>query len=104
MTTCCRFDEIPSFLARLCLEKRRKYSDGLVREKPNTAVDVDTEEMRKWRGLSQSEMDLCWKNLVERMEEEVLNKYEVEESKKMLSEVEVLLWNGEGSAKARNTE
>ena len=53
-----------------------------MREKPNIAVEVDTEEMRKWRGLTQSEMDLCWKHLAERMEEEVLSKYEVEESKK----------------------
>ena len=59
-----------------------------MKEKPNIAVEVDTEEMRKWRGLSQSEMDLCWKNWVERMEEEVLNKYEVEESPKRLSERE----------------
>ena len=49
-------------------------------------------------------MDQCWKNSAERMEEEVLNKYEVEESKKRLSEVEVLPWNGEGCPKARNTE
>ena len=27
------------------------------------------------------EMDLCWKKLAERMEEEVLEKYKVEESK-----------------------
>ena len=27
-------------------------------------------------------MDLCWKKLAERMEEEVLDKYKVEESKK----------------------
>ena len=38
--------------------------------------------MRKWRGLSQSEMDLCWKDLAGRMEEEVLDKYKVEESKR----------------------
>ena len=37
--------------------------------------------MRKRRGPSQSEMDQCWKMLAERMEEEVLDKYEVEESK-----------------------
>ena len=73
-----------------------------MKEKPNIAVEADTEEMRKWRGLRHSEMDLFWKNLAGRMEEEVLNKYEVTE--KRLSEVEVLLWNGEGCAKARNTE
>ena len=35
---------------------------------------IDTEEMRKWRCLSQSEVDSCWKNLAEKMEEEVLDK------------------------------
>ena len=45
----------------------------------------DTEEMRKWRGLSQSEMDLYWKNLAGRMEEEVLDKYKIEESKREAS-------------------
>ena len=72
--------------------KENKKVSGLsmeeMKEKPNIAVEVDTEEMRKWRGLSQSEMDLCWKNWVERMEEEVLNKYEVEESPKRPSERE----------------
>ena len=61
--------------------------------------------MRKWRGVSQSEMDQCLKNLAGRMEEEVQGKYKVEESKKKrLSEVEVLPWNGEGFAKTKNTE
>ena len=36
---------------------------------------------RKRRGLSQSEMDQCWKNLAERIEEEVLDKYKVKERK-----------------------
>ena len=27
-----------------------------MREKPHIAMDVDSEEMRKWRGLSQSEI------------------------------------------------
>ena len=50
--------------------------------KPNIAVEEDAEEMKKWRGLSLSEMDQSWKNLAERMEEEVLDKYKVQESKK----------------------
>ena len=49
-----------------------------MKERPNIAVEEDTEEMKKWRDLSQSEMDLCWKKLAERMEEEVLDKYEEE--------------------------
>ena len=38
--------------------------------------------MKRWRSLNQIEMDLCWKKLAERMEEEVLDKYKVEESKR----------------------
>ena len=53
-----------------------------MKERPNIAVEEDTEEMKRWRSLNQSEMDLCQKNLAERMEEEVLDKYTIEESKK----------------------
>ena len=53
-----------------------------MKERPNIAVEVDTEEMKRWRSLKQSEMDLCWKNLAERMEEDVLDKHKVEENKK----------------------
>ena len=48
--------------------------------RPNIAVEEDTEEMKRWRSLNQCEMDPCWKNLAERVEEEVLDKYKVEES------------------------
>ena len=51
-----------------------------MKERPNIAEEEDTEEMK--RSLSQIEMDLCWKKLAERTEEEVLDKYKVEESKK----------------------
>ena len=53
-----------------------------MREKPNIAVEEDTEEMRTWRGLNQEEMDQRWKKLAERMEEEVLEKCKVEDSKR----------------------
>ena len=53
-----------------------------MKEKPNVSLKEDTEEMSKWRGLSQNEMDQCWKNFAGRMEEEVLDKYKVEESKR----------------------
>ena len=45
-------------------------------------MEEDTEEMNRWRTLNQSEIDLCRKKLAERMEEKVLDKYKVEESKK----------------------
>ena len=51
-------------------------------EKQNVVVVEDTEEMRKWRSSSQSQMDPCWKNLAERTEEEALDKHKVEESKR----------------------
>ena len=53
-----------------------------MKERPNIGVEEDTEEMRKWRDLSQSEMDVCWKKVAERMDEEFLDKYKVEESMK----------------------
>ena len=45
-----------------------------MKERPDIAVEEETEDMKRWRSLSQSEMDLSWKKLAERMEEEVLNK------------------------------
>ena len=59
-----------------------------------------TEEMRKWRSLHQSEMDLCWKKLAKRMEEEVLDKYKVEESRRL--PLKATLWNGEKYAETRD--
>ena len=53
-----------------------------MKEKLNIAVEEDTEEVKNGEALSQSEMDQSWKNLAERMEEKVLDKYTVEESKK----------------------
>ena len=53
-----------------------------MKEIPNVAVEEDTEEMRNGEFSSQNDMDFCWKDLAERMEEEVLDKYKVEESKR----------------------
>ena len=39
-----------------------------MKEKPSVAEKEDAEAVKKWRGLSQSEMDQRWKNLAERME------------------------------------
>ena len=68
------------------LKKKRKkvtgWSTEEMTERPNVALEENTEKMRKWRGPSQSEMDLCWKNLAERMKAEVLDTYKAEESKR----------------------
>ena len=53
-----------------------------MKDKPNSLLEEDTEEMRQWRRMSQQEMDQCWKKLAEKMEVEVLDKYKVEDSKR----------------------
>ena len=72
-------------------------------ERPSVAVEEDTEEMKSWRCLNQSEMDLCWKKLAERMEEEVMETST--RSKRTREEplkVEVTPWNGEEYAETRD--
>ena len=73
-------------------KKVPRWSIEEMKEKPNIAVEEDTEEMTKWRGLSQSEMDQCWQNLAERMEEDVLDKYKVEEGKREASRGRGVPW------------
>ena len=53
-----------------------------MKAKPNTDIVEDAEKVRKWRRLNQSEMDSRWKIPAERTEEEVLDKYKVEEEQK----------------------
>ena len=38
-----------------------------MKDKPNSLLDQDTEEMIKWRCLSQEEMDQCRKNLADKI-------------------------------------
>ena len=73
-------------------KKRRKYQDGLLENEgkaKHRCGGKDTEEMKRRRSLNQSQMDLCWKKLVEIMEGEVLDKYKVQESKRGLLKAEV---------------
>ena len=51
--------------------------------------------MNRWRSLNHCEVDICWKILVERMEEEVLDKYKAEESKRGSFKGRGNPWNGE---------
>ena len=67
------------------LDEKKKVSGWSMEEMKedlSVAEKEDAEEVKMWRGLSQDEIDQSWKNLAERMEEELLNKYEVEESNK----------------------
>ena len=68
-----------------CTKEKKKVKGWPTEEmknKANILLEEDTEEMRKRRGMSQDEMDQCWKSLAERMEEEVLDKYKVDDSKR----------------------
>ena len=67
------------------LEKKKKvkgWSAEEVKGKPRSSLEEDTEEIQKWRGMRQDEIDQSWKNFTERIEEEVLGKYKVEGSKR----------------------
>ena len=63
-------------------EKKKVKADDEMKDKPNSCSEEDTEEMGEWRHMSQEEMDPCCKKLAEKMEEEVLDKYKVEDSKR----------------------
>ena len=53
-----------------------------MKEKPSSTLEEDTEDMNKRRGMSQEEWDQCWKMFAEKIEEEVLDKYKVDDSKR----------------------
>ena len=52
-----------------------------MKNKPRDDREEDTGEMIEWRSMSQEEMDQCWKMLAEKIEEEVLDKCKVDDSK-----------------------
>ena len=64
-----------------------------MKDKANSLLEEDTEEMKTWRGLNQEEMDQCWKKVAERIEEELLDKYKVETSEERPTEAEAHRWN-----------
>ena len=42
------------------------WSTEEMKDKPNSDVEEDTEEMKKWRCMSQEEVDQCWKKSAEK--------------------------------------
>ena len=67
-------------------KKVKKWSTEERKDKPSSSLEEGTKEMRTWRSLNQEETDQCWKNLAERMEVEVLDKNNVENSIGRLTE------------------
>ena len=47
--------------------------------------------MLEWRSVCQKEMDQCWNNLAEKIEEDVLDKYKVDDSNSSLPRQRLLV-------------
>ena len=62
--------------------KVRGWSTEEMKHTSSSIVVEDTEETIGWRALSQLDVDECRKKIAEKVEEEVLNKYKVEDSKR----------------------
>ena len=62
---------------------KKRWSAEEIKKKPSSSMEDDAKEMRKWRDWCQEEMGQCWKNLAGRMEEEVLDMYKIEDSKRV---------------------
>ena len=71
-----------------------------MKERPNIAVEEDTEEMKRCRSLNQSEIDLCWQSLAERNGRGSLG--QVQRARTGPSKAEVTPWNGKECAETRN--
>ena len=82
-------------------KKVKGWSSEEMKDQANSSLGEDTEEMRMWRGLKEEEIDQCWKKLAEEIEEEVLDKYKVEDSKR---EAGAIRWSGGVYREAGSTE
>ena len=80
------------------------WSAEEMKDKRNSLLEEYTEEMRKWRGMNQEEMNQCWKKVTERTEEEVLDKCKVEDRKRQAFTAGASRWSGGVCTEARNIE
>ena len=67
-------------------KKVKGWSTEEMKDNPSSSLEEDTREMIEWRSMSQQEMDECRKKLTEQIEEEVLDKYKVEDRKRCVQE------------------
>ena len=51
-------------------------------DKPSSSLEEFTGEKIEWRSMSQEEMEQRWKELAEKMKEQALDKYKVEDNKR----------------------
>ena len=100
-------NECPRVKKVKCTKEKKKvkgWSTEETKDKANSPFEIDTEEIKKWRDLSQEEIDQCWKKLTESLSLEYWTSARSRIVKERLSEVEVHPWSGGGCAEARNTK
>ena len=90
-----------------CPKEKKKvkgWSTEEMKDKANSRFKLDTEEMIKWRGLSQEEVEQCWKNLADKLWLKFWTSRRSRIVKERPSEAEAFRWSGGRCAEARNTE
>ena len=85
-------------------KKVKGWSVEEMKEKANSRLEIDTEEMTKWRGMSQEEMVQCWKNFAEKLRVKFWTTTRSWTVIERLLEAEALRWSGGGCAEARSTQ
>ena len=75
-----------------------------MKEKPSNYWEKGTEEMIEWRSMSQKEMDRRWKELAEKLRKRFWTSTRWKTASEVLTEAEVLLWNGGVCETAGSTE
>ena len=63
-------------------DKVRGWATEEMKNKSSSLLVEDTEEMIGWRAMSQLDVNECWTKIAGKIEEEVLAKYRVENSKR----------------------
>ena len=60
----------------------RGWSTEEMKKKSSSVLVEDTEEMIGWRAMDQLDVNECWTKIVGKNEEEVVNTYKMEDSKR----------------------
>ena len=76
-----------------------------MKERPNIAVVEDAEEMKRWRSLNQSEMDLTLGRIwLKGWKRRSWTNTKSKKARRGPSKAEATHWNGEESEEVKNTE
>ena len=70
----CQYEKVDGLEGK---KKVKRWSSKEMKNRPSSSLVEDIEEMIGWRTM---EMNECWEKLAVKIEEEVLEKYKVEDS------------------------